>query len=289
MATQIYGAAMGVYKAKSEIDSTGLPVFGPGELGNDDPAIHPALRSTRLTSKTRQKPVKPTKSSVTISVTPEASSTLPVDAIPLSEDEDFDDGSMTPRGFLGLLPSWLVSMIVHLTLLIGLAIVTMTSSVEQKLVVVEIAERDELADSTVMEITLEEETFDEQIELESDEVFGPLSDFEPKLAVEMLEVLPDENLLSAEAIPSGTTEIVSAKPATNPDENAKEKQGAKFLWRRSLWKSVRVCHRLFGQYGEHGRALSWGAASMGSSQSGVDERDSRPGSNAGILDLFVQQ
>lgn len=69
------------------------------------------------------------------------------------------------------LPSWMVSFIVHLGLLLVLATCTYVSS-QKGPIILELAQADSVGESTMMEITLDEPALDEPFEsLESDEIF----------------------------------------------------------------------------------------------------------------------
>ena len=250
---------MGAYKCETDTDvSVRQEVFVPSER-LDEFAIHPvfahaeslpnrpAKKVNESTAKSEYRqsgslPVdlitgisaaRPVTDSIRVRTSSDRQSRSPNDSGPSSAssesalEEGDDETIQTGTALVAILPSWMVSMIFHLSAILILAVITMSSTVPNGYVEVELTDLNEPASDVVMEITVSEESFDNSLESLVDEVQGPVNEFEPKVESEMMEIFDAGDLMASNEVASGL-EVVNPSVGKPESETSDEKTSAKF-------------------------------------------------------------
>ncbi|MEM9943412.1 MAG: hypothetical protein AAF939_17750 [Planctomycetota bacterium] len=110
---------------------------------------------------------------------------------------------------LAFLPSWLVSLIFHLTILLVLAVITLSVQDRGRGLVVEIAEADQLGEDIVMTITSPREELELSLEdISAADEMGADRDSLPVLSNDMLHQFDHADLYAANSEPGNDLQVI---------------------------------------------------------------------------------
>jgi hypothetical protein len=204
-----YGVNMGVYQHKSKLEpAPNLEVFAPTRrqpAPTSQPHGHTSSANRRKPESSKTRPTSPQSVSESLSALKHTATDHPgdrrfsdhlsnVSIHELNPSEQLDPQRQKITHAITRLPSWLISMVLHLSLILAFAVVTFGVQATPTMVLQLSESPADLLDDMAMEITLD----DEQIEEPTDSDFSVADEelIEPQaVSVEMLEDFSEADAL----------------------------------------------------------------------------------------------